>query len=120
MTEHEKFVEDNGLPNCDFKLYHEKQKNVRLAARFRGAVKRLMRILQSCKSSIFTDILRNIQEQMQEERREKEKKQWKKALNSKPQTHEQRVEHLLTVLTTQVSTLTEKVNYLQEREAQCT
>lgn len=79
-----------------------------------------MRIVKSYKSTAFTDLLKNIQMQIQEERKDKEKKQLKKVLNHKPQTHEEKVEMMLTALTQKVAELTETVNTLQDANRNCT
>lgn len=120
MSEYELYIEQNGLPFCDYKLYRTKNNDIKPIEKFKNGVKRIMRILNSYKTSAFTDLLKKIQEQMQEEKREKEKNQKKKVLFAKPQNHEQRVEQMLSILTNQVSELTEKVNYLQDRAVNCT
>ena len=79
-----------------------------------------MRILKSYKSTAFTEILKKIQEQVQAERREKQKAHLKKALNVKPQNHEEKVEVMLLKLTEKVNSLTQTVNFLQNREVNCT
>ncbi|CAI2366862.1 unnamed protein product [Moneuplotes crassus] len=118
MNEYEKFIDENGLPNCDFKLYRSKQNNPKPIVKFREAVNRLIRILKSYKN-VFTDILRKIQEKIREEKREKEKRQLKKTLHSKPQTHEQKVEQMLTILSTQMNELREEVSDLREQASHC-
>ena len=78
-----------------------------------------MRILKSCKSTAFSEILKKIQEQVQAERKEKQKAQLKKALKAKPQNHEEKVEVMLLNLTEQVRNLTQTVDFLKKEVANC-
>ena len=79
-----------------------------------------MRILQSYKSTAFTELLKKIQEQVQAERKEKHKTQLKKALKAKPKNHEEKVEVMLLKLTEQVSNLNQKVDFLESIVSNCT
>ena len=79
-----------------------------------------MRILKSYQSTAFTDLLKSVQKQIQMERKEKEKKHFKKTLNSRPKTHEEKVEHMLTKLTEEVKNLNMTVDFLQNKASNCT
>jgi hypothetical protein len=120
MSEYERYINKNGLPYCDYKLNRNKQNDLPAIEKFRLGVKRIMRIVKSYKSTAFTDLLKNIQIQIQEERKDKEKKQLKKVINNKPQTHEEKIEMMLTTLTQKVTELTQTVNTLQDARRNCT
>jgi hypothetical protein len=113
MLEYEKYIEKNGLPYCDYKFHRNKQNDEKPIVKFRNGIKRIMRIQNSYKSSVFTDLLKNIQEAIRLEKREKEKSKMKKALHSKPQTHEEKIEQWILNLSAQVESLTQTVNGLK-------
>lgn len=101
-------------------MHRNKQLEIKPVIKFRNGIKRIMRIIKSYKSSAFTDILKKIQEQIQEERKEKEKSKLKKALNAKPQTHEEKVEHMLLTLTQKVTELSLTVKRMEDERRCCT
>ena len=116
MLDLEAYIENNGLPYCDYKLNRVKGSDIQPIDKFRDGVKRIMRILKSYKSSAFADLLKKIQEQMNEERKEREKSKLKRAFERKPQTHEEKVEQMLLILTQKVDVLSQTVTRLENEQ----
>ena len=109
ISEYEKYISENGLPYCDYKLDRNRFE-MSMIERFQNSVRRIMRILKSYKSNAFTDLLVNIQEQIKKERKEKNKAYRKKVINSVPQTKEEKIEKSLFELGQQVTTMADTIS----------
>lgn len=95
MTEYEQYLEDNGLPYCDYKVHRNKNLEMKPIEKFRHGIRRIMRIVTSYKSTALTDLMEQVREQIKQQKNLKESKRKSIVLKSVPLTQEARNEHLL-------------------------
>jgi hypothetical protein len=92
LDEYELYINENGVPSCDYKLHRGSNLELKPIQKFQNGINRIIRILKSYKSSSFTDLLTKVQEQVKKERNNKIKRQKSKVKHKNPQTFEERVE----------------------------
>jgi hypothetical protein len=71
MTEYEEYLEENGLPYCDYKLYRNRNFTFKAVEKFKYGIKRIIRIVKSYKSTSLTDLLDKVQEKVKRKKNNK-------------------------------------------------
>jgi hypothetical protein len=109
LTEYEKYIDENGLPYCDYKMHRGKDWEISPIEKFQHGINRIIRIVKSYKANTLTDLLKKVQEQVKKDRVEKNK-QWKtKAMKIVPQNFEDKMEKMMIENAEKMDTLTEIV-----------
>lgn len=68
MNEYETYLDDNGLPYCDYKLYRNKHLNMKPQEKLQYGIKRIIRIVKSYRSSAFTDLMVKVREKIRNDK----------------------------------------------------
>lgn len=109
LSEYEEYIEENGLPYCDYKLHRGKSLDISPLEKFQNGIHRIIRIVKSYKASSLTDLLKKVQEKVKKDRTKKTKKWKQKALKATPQNFEEKVEKMMLEQSTQIEILKEMV-----------
>ena len=109
MGEYESYIDDNGLPYCDYKLYRNKHLDMTPIEKFRSGVKRIMRIVKSYKSSAFADLMEKIREKIKQDKSKKETRRRSAIMRNVPMTPEERTQQILIDLVGKVENLKDKI-----------
>ena len=112
MTEYETYIQDNGLPYCDYKLHRNKMLVMTPYEKFQTGIRRIIRIIKSSKSSMFTDLLDTVQVNVKEKQSEREKRRKKMMLKGVSTDQDQRNQEAILMLTEKVEDLFLLVNYI--------
>lgn len=64
LDEYEQYIEDNGLPYCDYKLHRGSNVEEKPIEKFQNGIHRIIRIVKSYKANKFTDLLKKVQERV--------------------------------------------------------
>ena len=73
----EEWIEDNGIPFCDYKLHRNKYNQLSANEKFRMGVRRICKILKSQQKGVkLTEMLEQMQEKAKEETKAKERKKY--------------------------------------------
>lgn len=107
ITEYEQYVEENGLPYCDYKLHRGNGNDITGLEKFQNGINRIMRIIKSYKASTFTDLLNKVQEQVKKDRSEKLKRWRMRSLKSQPQNFEDKMEKMMIEQSQKIHNLSE-------------
>ena len=109
MNEYETYLDQNGLPYLDYKLYRTKHLNMIPKEKFQYGVKRIIRILKSYKSTAFADLMERIRLKIQNEKKNKENRRRSTIMRSIPLTSEERTQQILIDLVGKVESLKELI-----------
>jgi hypothetical protein len=109
MSEYQVYIEDNGLPYCDYKLYRTKHLNMTPLEKFQYGVKRIMRIVRSYKSSTFHDLMEKVRDKIKGDKDKRESRK-RSAIMRVPFTPEERTQQILIDLVGKVESLNDKVD----------
>jgi hypothetical protein len=58
MFEYEEYIEENGLPYCDYKMHRGDAWEIPPIQKFKYGINRIIRILKSYKANKLTDLLK--------------------------------------------------------------
>lgn len=95
MGEYESYIEDNGLPYCDYRLLRNKNSDMTPKEKFKSGVNRVLRIIRSYKSSAFADLMDKIRIKMRQEKDMKENRRRSVIMRNVPLTPEERTQQIL-------------------------
>ena len=95
LTEYENYIEDNGLPYCDYKMYRTRNTTIKPIQKFQYGIHRIMRIVKSYQSSGITDVLKKVRDQIEKEKHDAERNKRRVIMRSVPKTKEGRNEQTL-------------------------
>ena len=109
LGEYEAYLDENGLPYCDYKLYRNKHLNMGPKEKFQYGVKRIMRIVKSYRSTAFADLMEKVREKIRNEKKNRESRRRSTILRSVPLTAEERTQQILIDLVGKVENLKEFV-----------
>lgn len=109
IAEYEQYIEENGLPYCDYKLHRGQEWDISPIEKFQNGIHRIIRIVKSYKANTFTDLLKKVQEKVKQERDQKMKKWRMKTLKTQPQNFEDKVEKMMLEQQHQIELLTDLV-----------
>lgn len=109
LAEYETYLDSNGLPYCDYKLYRNKHLNMTPIEKLRYGIKRIIRIVKSYRSSAFSDLMEKVREKIRKEKDTKESRRRSYILRSVPLTPEERTQQILIDLVSKVEFLKDKV-----------
>jgi len=115
MSEYEEYIEENGLPYCDYKLHRGKDWDITPIEKFQNGINRIIRISKSYKANTFTNLLKKVQDEIKRERNIKMRRFKNKVMMANPQTFEEKIEKLIMEQSLQITKLTEQVT-LQGKE----
>lgn len=118
MNEYETYLDENGLPYCDYKLYRNKHLKMRPLEKFQYGVKRIIRIVKSYRSSAFSDLMEKVREKIKLEKKNKESRRRSTILRSVPLTPEERTQQILIDLVSKVEGMKEKLDRQEKQNAQ--
>lgn len=110
MSEYEQYIEENGLPYCDYKLHRGSEWEITPIEKFQNGINRIIRIVKSYKANTFTDLLKKVQEKVKNDRNEKNKKWRDKAIKVTPQSFEEKMEKYMLEQSMAIQQLTTIVN----------
>ena len=65
-SQFETYIEENGLPYCDYKLYRPKSLQMTPYDKLRSGIRRIIRIVKFYQSTWFTDLLEKVQKKIAE------------------------------------------------------
>lgn len=71
MTDYEQYIEENGLPYCDYRIYRHKHLKLTPFEKFRFGIRRIISILKSYKQLDLKDLLESVKAQIQKEKESK-------------------------------------------------
>lgn len=95
MTEYENYIEEYGLPYCDYKIFRNKETNITPIEKLRSGVKRVLRIIRSYKSSAFADLMEKIRSKIKEKKNNRESRRRSAIMRNVPLTPEERTQQIL-------------------------
>jgi hypothetical protein len=110
MNEYETYLDENGLPYCDYKLFRNKHLNKTPLEKFKYGVKRIIRIVKSYRSSAFSDLMEKVREKIKSDKNKKENRRRSTIMRSVPMTPEERTQQILIDLVGKVEGLNEKLD----------
>lgn len=114
LCEYEDYLEENGLPYCDYKLHRNNSLVITPLEKFKNGIKRILRIVRSYKSSALTDLLMDVQKLVRSKQKIREQKRKDMILKGNNLNPEQRNEQAVMMLTKKVDDLTEIVKEQRE------
>jgi len=94
MSDYETYIEDNGLPYWDYRIYRHRHLKLKPIEKFRFGIRRIINILKSYKSLDLRDLLESVKEQIHQEKVNKESHRKSVILRSGAVPHEQRAEQI--------------------------
>ena len=109
MGKYETYLDDNGLPYLDYKLYRTKHLNMKPKEKLKYGVKRIVRIVKSYKSTAFHDFMEKIRDRIKHEKKVRENLRRSTIMRSAPLTFEERTQKILIDLVGKVEGLKELV-----------
>lgn len=110
MSEYETYLDENGLPYCDYKLFRNKHLNKTPLEKFKYGVKRIIRIVKSYRSCVFADLMQKVRDKIKSDKNKKEYRRRSTIMRSVPMTPEERTQQILIDLVGKVEGLNEKLD----------
>lgn len=111
LIEYEKYIEENGLPYCDYKLYRSPEDMATPIQKFQQGIKRIIRIVKAYKTNKITDLLNVVQAKVKSEKKDRLRRKQKQLLNSLPNS-EERMQELLLHMSEQMRLMNSKIDSL--------
>lgn len=95
LHEYVNYLDENGLPYCDYKLFRNKKLSMSPLEKFKYGVKRIMRIVKSYRSCAFADLMQKVRDNIKSDKNKKESRRRSAIMRSVPLTPEERTQQIL-------------------------
>ncbi|CAI2370632.1 unnamed protein product [Moneuplotes crassus] len=92
MTEYEQYIDENGLPYCDYRIYRHGHLKLRPIQKFQVGIRRIINILRSYKSLDLRGLLDNVKNQIKKQKEAEKNKRKSAMLRGNPMTAEQKAD----------------------------
>lgn len=92
MEDYEKYIENNGLPYCDYRIYRHGHLMLKPIQKFQYGIRRIINILRSYKSLDLRGLLEKVQSKIMKEKEERKSRRKSALLRGVPMKPEQKAE----------------------------
>ncbi|CAI2376015.1 unnamed protein product [Moneuplotes crassus] len=109
LEKHEDYIEEYGIPYCDFHIYRETDDVATPLLKFQQGILRIIRIIKAYKTTRLTDLLGVIQKDIRKKRKDKLKRKQKLLLRNLSNPDQMTQEAIFTRLNEKMDYITSKV-----------
>ncbi|CAI2367564.1 unnamed protein product [Moneuplotes crassus] len=92
MMEYERYVDENGLPYCDYRIYRHGHLKLKPMEKFRIGIRRIMNIIRSYKSLDLRGLLEKVRTELKKKKADEENRRKSALLRGNPMKPEQKAE----------------------------